>query len=210
MSAVQFQRQLGLTRYETAFQLLHKLRAGMVRPDQDRIGGRANEHVEVDETWVGGRTRGEGRGVHHKVLVACAVEVRHRKPGTAQDKRKDGRYAGRVRLAVAADRSANSLCGFVDGAVAPGTLIVTDDWSGYAGLRKRGYDHHPIAEYGDPEVTEEFQAYLNEFTFRFNRRFYPFNAFRSLLGIAGDVKAPTYAELYSGDWTHPKCSGCMG
>ena len=47
MSAVQFQRQLGLTRYETAFQILHKLRAGMVRPHQDRIGGRANEHVEV-------------------------------------------------------------------------------------------------------------------------------------------------------------------
>ena len=76
MSAVQFQRQLGLTRYETAFQILHKLRAGMVRPHQDRIGGRANEHVEVDETWIGGRTRGEGRGVHHKFLVACAVEVR--------------------------------------------------------------------------------------------------------------------------------------
>lgn len=61
MSAVQFQRQLGLTRYETAFQILHKLRAGMVRPHQDRIGGRANEHVEVDETWIGGRTRGEGQ-----------------------------------------------------------------------------------------------------------------------------------------------------
>jgi hypothetical protein len=143
---------------------------------------------------------------------------------TAQDKRRDGRYAGRVRLAVAADRSAKSLCGFVAGAVAPGTLIVTDDWSGYAGLRKRGYDHHAIAECGDPEVTEEFlpiihlvfanlktwlvgihhavsaqhlQAYLNEFTFRFNRRFYPLNAFRSLLGIAGAVTAPTYAELYS-------------
>src|SRR5271169_458093 len=130
-------------------------------------------------------------------LVSCAVEVRHRKPGTAQDKRRDGRYAGRVRLAVAADRSAKSLCGFVGGAVAPGTLVVTDDWSGYAGLRKRGYDHHAIAECGDSEVTEEFlpiihlvfanlktwligihhgvsaqhlQAYLNEFTFRFNRR----------------------------------------
>ena len=229
MSAVQFQRQLGLTRYETAFQILHKLRAGMVRPHQDRIGGRANEHVEVDETWIGGRTRGEGRGVHHKVLVACAVEVRHRKPGTARDKRNDGRYAGRVRLAVAADRSAKSLCGFVDGAVAPGTLIVTDDWSGYADLRKRGYDHHAIAECGGSEVTDEFlpiihlvfanlktwltgihhgvserhlQAYLNEFTFRFNRRFYPFNAFRSLLGIASDAKAPTYAQLYSGDWNH--------
>lgn len=41
ISAVQFQRQLGLSRYETAFQILHKLRAGMVRPDQDRIGGNA-------------------------------------------------------------------------------------------------------------------------------------------------------------------------
>ena len=36
MSALQFQRQLGIHRYETAFQLLHKLRAGMVRPDRDR------------------------------------------------------------------------------------------------------------------------------------------------------------------------------
>ena len=65
MSAVQFQRQLGLSRYETAFQILHKLRSGMVRPNQDRIGGQPKNHVEVDETWVGGRTRGEGRGVHH-------------------------------------------------------------------------------------------------------------------------------------------------
>ena len=68
MSAVQFQRQLGLSRYETAFQILHKLRSGMVRPNQDRIGGQPKNHVEVDETWVGGRTRGEGRGVHHKRL----------------------------------------------------------------------------------------------------------------------------------------------
>jgi len=44
--------------------------------------------------------------------------------------------------------------------------------------------------------------------FRFNKRFYPFNAFRSLLGIAGDAAAPTYAELYSGEWQHAKCSGC--
>jgi transposase-like protein len=236
MSAVQFQRQLGLTRYETAFGILHKLRAGMVRPDQDRIGDRPKEHVEVDETWVGGRTRGEGRGIHHKTLVAAAVEVRHRKPGTAQNKRKDGRYAGRVRLAIAADRSADSLCGFVENAVMPGSLIVTDDWSGYASLRKRGYDHHAIAESGDPEIAEQFmpmihlvfsnlktwlngihhgvsakhlQAYLNEFTFRFNRRFYPFNAFRSLLGIAGGIEAPTYADLYSGAWTHPTSSGCL-
>jgi transposase-like protein len=224
MSAVQFQRQLGLSRYETAFQILHKLRVGMVRPDQDRIGGRHGEHVEADETWVGGRARGKGRGIHDKTLVACTVEVRQRVPGSSLDKRKGGRYAGRVRLAVVADRSAKSLCRFVESAVEPGTTIITDDWSGYAGLTKRGYEHLAIAAQGNPEVSEEFmpiihlvfsnlktwlrgihhgvspqhlQSYLNEFTFRFNRRFYPFNAFRSLLGIASDVAAPTYAELYA-------------
>lgn len=236
MSAVQFQRQLGLSRYETAFAILHKLRAGMVRPDRDRIGGLPETHVEVDETLVGGRTSGEGRGVHHKTLVACAVEVRHREPGTAQDKRRDGRYAGRVRLSVIPDRSGKSLGGFVEGSVVPGTFIVTDDWSGYSGLRKSGYNHHPIAACGDPDVADEFlplvhlvfsnlktwlngihhgvsgkhlQAYLNEFAFRFNRRFYPMNAFRSLLGIASGTAAPTYKVLYSGEWQHPRCSGCV-
>jgi len=222
MSAVQFQRQLGLTRYETAFGILHKLRAGMVRPEQDRIGSKTGSHVEVDETYVGGKTRGEGRGVHHKALVAAAVEVRHRQPGSAQDKRKDGRYAGRVRLSIAADRGGEALCGFVESAVMLEALIVTDNWSGYGNLRTRGYNHHAIAECGDPEVSEEFlpvihlvfsnlktwlngthhgvsakhlQAYLNEFTFRFNRRHHPFSAFRSLLSIAGEVEArpmPSY------------------
>jgi hypothetical protein len=100
-----------LSRYETAFQILHRLRAGMVRLDQDRIGGTPSEHVEVDETWVGGRTRGKGRGVHDKVLVVSAVQVRQRKPGTKLDKRKGGRYAGRVPLAIVPDRGAESLCG---------------------------------------------------------------------------------------------------
>ena len=224
MSAVQFQRQLGLSCYETAFQILHKLRAGMVRPDQDRIGGKPDIFVEADETWIGGRTRGKGRGVHDMVLVACAVEVLQRKRTSSLNKRKTGRYAGRVRLSVVPDRSAKSLVGFIERTVAPGASIITDDWSSYATLGKRGYLHTAVAERGDPHVAETFlpiihlvfsnlktwlrgthhgvspqhlQAYLNEFTFRFNRRFYPFNAFRSLLGIAGDVTAPTYAELYA-------------
>ncbi len=61
--------------------------------------------------------------------------------------------------------------------------------------------HHGVSH-------QHLQAYLNEFTFRFDWRFYPFNAFQSLLGISGDVTAPTYAELYAGDWQHPTYSGC--
>ena len=87
--------------------------------------------------------RGKGRGVHDKVLVASAVEVRQRKPGTKLDKRKGGRYAGRVRLAIVPDRSAESLCGFVECAVVPGTSLVTDDWSGYASLAKRATNTSP-------------------------------------------------------------------
>ena len=237
LSAVQFQRQLGLTRYETAFQILHKLRAGMVRPDRDRIGGHLgrNDHIEIDETWIGGATRGEGRGVHNQTLVIAAVEVRQR-PAKRGDKpmRRGGRYAGRLRLEVVPDRSAASLCGFIEEAVVPGAMVITDAAPSYATLQKRGYDHLPVVEGNDPAVAEEYlpivhlvfsnlkswlrgchhgvspqhlQAYLNEFTFRFNRRFYPFNAFRSLLGIGANGEAPTYAGLYSGEWKHPRVSG---
>ena len=236
ISAVQFQRQLGLSCYETAFQILHKLRVGMVRPDQDRIGGNPGEHVEADETRVGGRTRGKGRGAHDMTLVACAVEVRQRKRDSSLNKRKTGRYAGRVRLAVVPDRSAKSLGGFIESAVVPGAAIITDDWSGYSKLGERGFSHTTVAERGDMQVAETFlpiihpvfsnlktwlrgthhgvshqhlQAYLNEFAFRFNRRFYPFNSFRSLLGIAGDVTAPTYDELYDAKSRLTTSSGCV-
>lgn len=165
---------------------------------------------KVDETWVGGRTRGNGHGVHDKTVVASAVEVRQRKPGSILDKRKGGRYAGRVRLSVVPDRGAKSLCGFVETAVAPGATTITDDWCGYTGLAIRGYEHRAIAAQDDPQVSEEFmpiihlvfsnrktrlrathhgvsphhlQAYLNEFTFRFNRRFYPFKAFVLFLAL---------------------------
>lgn len=210
LSAVQFQRQLGIKRYETAFRILHKLRAGMVRQNRDRIGGNLsrNDHVEIDETYIGGVTR-----VHadDKTLVIAAVEVRQR-PAKKGDKptRRGGRYAGRLRLEIVPDRSAASLTGFVEAAVAPGAMVITDAWGGYNTLDRLGYDHLPVVESGKPEVAEEYlpivhlvfanlkswlagthhgvspqhlQTYLNEFTFRFNRRFYPFNAFRSLLGI---------------------------
>jgi hypothetical protein len=180
---------------------------------------------------AGGRTRGEGRGVHDQSLVIAAVEVRQRKPENVKGvPRRNGRYAGRIRMEAVPDRSARSLCGFVEAAVEPGAVVVTDAWGGYATLPDRGYRHLPVAAQGDPSVAEDFlpishlifsnlkswlrgchhgvspqhlQAYLNEFTFRFNRRFYPFNAFRSLL-ISGQAVAPTYDGLYTGSWQHPK------
>ena len=56
---------------------------------------------------------------------------------------------------------------------------------------------------------QHLQSYLNEFTFRFNRRFYPFNSFRSLLGIAGDVTAQTYDELYAAKSRPTTSSDCV-
>jgi len=77
MSAVQFKKILGIKRYETAFQMLHKLRASMVRPERGSIGQKFP--VEVDETFVGGATQGKGRGMTDKVLVVGAVEVMPRR-----------------------------------------------------------------------------------------------------------------------------------
>lgn len=211
MSALQFQRQLGLRRYETAFQVLHKLRAGMVRPDRDRIG--AQWPVELDETLVGGKTRGEGRGVHHKMYVVGAVEVRQK-----QD--KHGRravYAGRLRLRVLNDRGKRSLETFVTENIETHSHVITDGWHGYDNLEAMGYAHESVVLDGDPEKaekalpmihlifsnlkawllgthhgvsTQHLTAYLNEFVFRFNRRFYPMTAFASVLGIGTRVAGP--------------------
>jgi len=227
-SALQFQRQLGLSRYETAFQMLHKLRAGMVRPERDAIG--SQHPVEVDETLVGGGTKGEGRGVHHKATVVGAIEVRTRMPVEKGKKHKRAVYAGRLRLRLVPGRGARELTKFVQENVAQGAVVRTDGWKGYDDLAKLGYAHEPLVLDGDPERTDahlpmihiafsnlktwllgthhgvsqqHLQAYLNEFVFRFNRRFYPMTAFNSALGLAAHASAPTYKKLYSGEWTHP-------
>ena len=234
MSALQFQRQLGLNRYETAYQMLHKLRVAMIRPERDGIGGQWP--VEVDEKWVGGATQGEGRGHHHKTLIAGAVEVRPRAkaPGpdpnmpTGQAKSHKGGHgrgviAGRLRLQVVTGRSQKELEPFVLAAVAPDSIVRTDGWTGYDNLTKLGYRHDPLAIQGDQSKTEthlpmihivfgnldawllgthhgvspkHLQTYLNEFVFRFNRRFWPMVAFDSVLKIASQAKAPTYRNLY--------------
>jgi hypothetical protein len=162
-SALQFQRQLGLSRYETAFQILHKLRAGMVWPERDIIGGQYT--VEIDECLVGGRTRGEGRGVHHMAVVVGAVEVRPRKD--AEDRKAKHRqaheggvplkslvYAGRLRLRVVQSRSAEALVPFVSNSISKGTTIRTDAWQSYGTLPALGYVHAPLVLNGDPQKSD--------------------------------------------------------
>lgn len=229
ISAVQFQRQLGLRRYETAFQILHKLRAGMVHADRSRIGGlRPTSHVEVNETWIGGS--GDEHRFNGQTLVLAAVEVcQHGAGESSSAVHRGDRYAGRLRLAVVPNRSKSALCSFVEESVEPGSTVVTHACREYETLSGQGYQHVAISKGGKSEAAEDYlsmvrlvflnlrswlrgthhgvspqhlQAYLNEFSFRFNHRFYPFSAFRSLLGLASDGEAPTYAELYSGGWKH--------
>jgi transposase-like protein len=182
VSALGLQRVLGLGSYETAWTWLHKLRRAMVRPGRDLLSGT----VEVDETYVGGPEEGtRGRETESKAIVVVAAE-------------KNGRGLGRIRLRRIEDVSADSLLAFVRSAVAPGSVVHTDGWRGYAGLAAAGYQHQVTVISGTSDPAHEVMPrvhlvasllkrwligthqggiqhkhldyYLDEFTFRFNRR----------------------------------------
>jgi transposase-like protein len=181
-SALGLQRVLGLKSYETAWAWLHKLRRAMVRPGRDRLTGR----VEVDECYVGGLEEGlPGRLNLDKALVVVAAQ-------------EDGPGIGRIRMRQIIDASAESLIPFVEDSVEPGSIIHTDGWSGYLPLERKGYDHDvtilkrkkKTASQLMPRVHrviallkrwlmgthqgavshKHLDYYLDEFTFRFNRR----------------------------------------
>ena len=181
-SALGLQRVLGLGSYETAWTWLHKLRRAMVRPDRDRLSG----WIEVDETLVGGLEEGvAGRETESKALVVIAAQA-------------DGPGIGRIRMRVIPDASADSLHSFVQDCIEPGSALHTDGWQGYAGLEKKGYQReitvlrgrrkeastlmprvHRVASllkrwllgtHQGAVAPEHLPYYLDEFTFRFNRR----------------------------------------
>lgn len=181
-SALGLQRVLGLGSYRTAWSLLHKLRRAMVRHGRERLNGL----VEVDETYIGATQPGqEGRRLGTRALVVAAVEA-------------DGKRIGRIRLRRVSSPNVQQLLGFVCDSVEPGTLVRTDGWAHYGGLPLRGYLHEvrmvgkrPAAASSQlPRVHLVFSLlkrwllsthqgavalphldyYLDEFTFRFNRR----------------------------------------
>jgi transposase-like protein len=182
-SALELQRVLGLGSYVTAWTWLHKLRRAMVRPGRDRLHG----FVEVDETYVGGIEEGvRGRQTETKALVAVACEEK-------------GKGIGRIRLRRIPDASAGTLEAFIAEAIEPGSRVHTDGWEGYGGLKAKGYQHRVTVLHGRrrgsavevlPRVHlvasllkrwllgthqgavsfDHLDYYLDEFTFRFNRR----------------------------------------
>jgi transposase-like protein len=172
--------QLGLGSYRTAWNLLHKLRRAMVRPGHERLQG----IIEVDEIFIGGPRPGKrGRGAQGKVLVVVAAQ-------------QAAKGIGRIRLTRVADASARSLEPAITAAIEAGSQVRTDDWRGYGGLDRLGYRRQIIrtsAEVGENLLplanrvasllkrwllgthqgavsVAHLDYYLDEYTFRFNRR----------------------------------------
>ncbi len=181
VSAVGIQRVLGLGSYRTAWVWLHKFRRLMVFPGRNKLSGK----IEVDETLVGGKRSGKrGRGAEGKSLVVIAVEIMEK--GT-----------GRVRMSLISDASKKSLKKFINENIETGSNLITDRWKGYTGISKSGYQHeiedktklldgeeilpnvHRIASLlkrwllGTHQnyIGEGYLSYyLDEYTFRYNRR----------------------------------------
>jgi transposase-like protein len=180
VSALGLQRVLGLGSYHTAWNWLHKLRRAMVRPGRDRLSG----VIEADEIFIGGERPGKrGRGAEGKTLVVLAVQ-------------EAPKGIGRIRMRPVADAAGESLEPAVWEMVEPGSVVRTDGWRGYNGLAELGYAHKVIRKTPDlgdnvlPLVNRvasllkrwllgthqgavkpsHLAFYLDEYTFRFNRR----------------------------------------
>lgn len=181
-SALGLQRVLGLKKYETAWTWMHKLRRAMVRPGRDLLTGR----VEVDEAFLGGMEEGlRGRQREDKALIVVAAQ-------------EDGGGIGRIRMRQIPDASAESLAAFLRDVIQPGTIVHTDGWRGYSDITAHGFLHEvtKLKKYMEPASEllprvhrvisllkrwllgthqgavshKHLDYYLDEFTFRFNRR----------------------------------------
>ncbi len=183
VNAKDLQVQLGIS-YPTAWLWLQKLRRSSLNQERKKLSG----NVEIDEFYLGGKKKGkQGRGSENKHKVVIAVEKK---------KGKKDEFIGRIRLKVVDSCSSEELTKFVKENVNKDAEIYTDKWTGYNHLGRSGYKH--TAEIiSDYEVEykglhntvslikrwilgtfqgrtskEHIQWYLEEYIFRFNRRFW--------------------------------------
>jgi len=191
VSALGLQRVLGLSSYQTAWAMLHRFRRAMVRPDRDMLHGL----VEVDEAYLAlrrgssvksRRAKGQSYDNSHLVPVAIAVEIQQPKG------------FGRIRLARIQGPTMESLLPFVHQHIEPGSQVRTDGSQIYRSLGDEGFLHDRHVIYGSKAPAHEplpgvhrvaallkrwllgthhgaidpkhVDYYLDEFTFRFNRR----------------------------------------
>jgi len=216
ISAVQIRSQLGLGSYKTAWLLSAKLPSAMVNPERTPLSGL----VEMDETTIPFRTHddppagGQRRSQQGKMLVTGAVEITDGGPG-------------RIRLRAIPDFSSETLKGVAEEAIAPGSTLKTDGWSGYSASGNVAHDPHIIGPMAAHIVLpwvhrvfsnlktwalgvyhglrrQHLQSYLDEFVFRFNRRRTRHASFRSLLGIATTAGTAPYRMLLA-----PEAKGVM-
>ena len=217
ISALQLQQQLGISKIDSAWFLLHRLRQGMVRNDRDPLSGL----IEADETYIGGPAKGKkGRGVTefvNKTLVIGAVEVKTYRNKEGQSEEEVGRF----RLKTICSAGETEIKKFLNSNVVAGSAIRTDVWQGYSTTALKGYNHIRQIQ-GNPEKAKQLalhirkvfgnlqswlngihhggdpkymQAYLDEFVFRFNRREHPMAAFLRLLGIVVSKQPFTHNDL---------------
>ena len=228
VTALGLQRVLGMGSYQTAWMMLHRLRRAMIRPGRERLNG----VVEVDESFVG-RSAANKRRVGKQAkrladqynmrrsIIAIAVEI------------KEPKGFGRVRLRRIPDTSEASLLPFIQDSIEPGSNVRTDGSWAYRALRENGYrrDKKVMAGADDPAHVSmpgvhrvaallkrwllgthqgsvrphQIDAYLDEFTFRFNRRSSRSRGllFYRLLEQAVVTEPVTYGQIV-GDAKHRK------
>jgi predicted RNA-binding Zn-ribbon protein involved in translation (DUF1610 family) len=219
MSARQLGDQLGLT-YRTAWLLTQKLRRSMVDPDRAPLEG----VVEVDQAEIPFRAGDSFFDPSNagKILIAGAVEVIDRHMNEAKPQRRGAKYldtrSGRIRLAMIADNSAASIEAFVRANVKPGATLLTDGHASYPGLTDYRHDPRVVGKMAGhvvlPWIHRVFalmkrwglgtyhglrrkhaDTYLNEFVFRYNRRFYRHVSFETMLGLAAHHEPASYWDV---------------
>jgi len=195
----------------------------MVRPNRDKIG--KEWPLEIDIVFIGGKTKSGTQGKTDQVPVIIAVEIRRKESRCLKTNKLLSRaLAGRARIQTLLDKSSSSVDDFVKSCIHTGAVICTDGGTEFTNLHNLGFDHQPEAMLGDKDKMDSYlpmisrvtanlktwidgiflhgvgkhhlQTYLNEFMFRFNRRFYRDVSFRNLLGLGTQNSGVSYKEIY--------------